>query len=110
VKKNGGRERLKIHDVVLEGIDLALRRRGYARIKSDRASRCQCCGESTVILHLDHCHETGVFRGWVCNGCNTGAGIMDNVERLEKRIVFLKAHDEKMRRIALIKEVQERLT
>ena len=27
-------ERLKIHDVVLEGIDLALRRRGYAPIES----------------------------------------------------------------------------
>ena len=27
-------ERLKIHDVVLEGIDLALRRRGYASIEN----------------------------------------------------------------------------
>jgi hypothetical protein len=27
-------ERLKIHDVVLEGIDLALRRRGYPSVKN----------------------------------------------------------------------------
>jgi hypothetical protein len=32
-------ERLKIHDVVLEGIDLALRRRGYARIESLKAGK-----------------------------------------------------------------------
>jgi hypothetical protein len=30
---------------------------------------------------------------------------MDNVARLEKRIAFLKAHEEKIRRIALIKAV-----
>ena len=44
-----------------------------------------------MTFHLDHCHETGAFRGWVCNACNTGRGIMDNIERLEKRIAFLRA-------------------
>jgi hypothetical protein len=56
-------------------------------------------------LCLDHCHETGAFRGWVCSPCNTGAGIADSIERLEKRIAFLEVHNEKMRRIALINEV-----
>jgi Recombination endonuclease VII len=51
---------------------------------------CQCCGEPTERFHLDHCHETGAFRGWVCSGCNTGHGIMDSVARLEKRVAFLK--------------------
>jgi hypothetical protein len=32
-------ERLKIHDVVLEGIDAALRRRGYPSIESLKAGR-----------------------------------------------------------------------
>jgi hypothetical protein len=32
-------ERLKIHDIVLEGIDAALRRRGYASIKSLKAGK-----------------------------------------------------------------------
>ncbi len=32
-------ERLKIHDVVLEGIDLALRRRGYPPVESLKAGR-----------------------------------------------------------------------
>ena len=34
-------------------------------------------------------------------------GIIDNVERLEKRIAFLRAHEKKMERIALIKAVHE---
>jgi hypothetical protein len=33
---NGGRERLKIHDVVLEGIDLALRRVGIRRLRASK--------------------------------------------------------------------------
>jgi hypothetical protein len=32
-------ERLKIHDVVLEGIDLALRRRGYPSIEGLKAGK-----------------------------------------------------------------------
>jgi hypothetical protein len=32
-------ERLKIHDVVLEGIDLALRRRGYPSIEDLKAGK-----------------------------------------------------------------------
>jgi hypothetical protein len=32
-------ERLKIHDVVLEGIDLALRRRGYPSIEGLNAGK-----------------------------------------------------------------------
>ena len=69
---------------------------------------CECCGEFAK-LHLDHCHETEAFRGWVCHGCNTGMGIADNPERLEKRITFLRAHEKKMERLALIKVTHLRL-
>jgi Recombination endonuclease VII len=52
--------------------------------------RCECYGELAKRFHLDHCHDTGVFRGWVCTGCNTGTGLPDSIEKLEKRILFLK--------------------
>jgi hypothetical protein len=32
-------ERIKIHDLVMEGIDMALRRRGYTSIKSLKAGK-----------------------------------------------------------------------
>jgi len=37
LRKIAFEERLKIHDVVLEGIDLALRRRGYPSVESLKA-------------------------------------------------------------------------
>ena len=39
LRKIAFEERLKIHDVVLEGIDLALRRRGYPSVESLRAAK-----------------------------------------------------------------------
>jgi hypothetical protein len=33
---------------------------------------CQCCGASAHRLLLDHDHDTGEFRGWVCDSCNIG--------------------------------------
>ena len=68
---------------------------------------CECCGGPTKKFYLDHCHETGEFREWVCRACNTGVGMVDEIEHLEKRIAFLKAHEKKVERIALIKAVRE---
>jgi hypothetical protein len=39
LRKIAFEERLKIHDVVLEGIDLALRRRGYPSVDSLKPGR-----------------------------------------------------------------------
>lgn len=55
-------------------------------------SCCECCGRTQERhLELDHCHETGKFRGWLCIQCNTGIGKLgDNVEALERAIAYLK--------------------
>lgn len=57
---------------------------------------CEACGvtdpgTARKTWRLDHCHETGVFRGWLCNACNTGIGMLgDNVFELEKRLAYLR--------------------
>lgn len=28
------------------------------------------------ILVLDHCHFTGIFRGWICDICNRAVGML----------------------------------
>jgi len=57
-------------------------------------ANCECCGR--VMLpgrrtHLDHCHTTGIFRGWLCNRCNMGLGNLgDSVEGVEKALAYLR--------------------
>ena len=51
---------------------------------------CECCGNiSERTLHLDHCHNTGRFRGWCCHQCNTGNGIADNPKLLRLRALYV---------------------
>lgn len=38
-------------------------------------------------LHLDHCHTTGAFRGWLCGCCNTAFGRLgDSFEEAQERL------------------------
>ena len=53
---------------------------------------CECCGKPvTRNWQLDHCHDTGEFRGWLCKLCNTGMGMCgDTLQGLELRVEYLK--------------------
>jgi hypothetical protein len=72
----------------------AARHNGYARapLEKDcppRPEICDCCHKpSTKTLHLDHCHVTGEFMGWVCIFCNS---LRDDITALQQRIDYLRA-------------------
>jgi hypothetical protein len=54
---------------------------------------CECCGSSPNkrSLNLDHDHVTGLFRGWLCDNCNTGIGRLgDSINGLLRAIKYLK--------------------
>ena len=55
---------------------------------------CMICGnEVGDSPQLDHCHDTGKFRGVLCRGCNTGIGLFqDDIERLKGAIAYLESH------------------
>lgn len=41
-------------------------------------------------LSVDHCHETGVVRGLLCQRCNTGLGFFsDDVELMKSAVKYL---------------------
>jgi hypothetical protein len=62
-------------------------------------NRCEVCrrtpeeanpGGRYVRLSLDHCHETGVLRGFLCGPCNSGIGYLgDAPERLKAALAYL---------------------
>src|SRR2546428_4600935 len=47
-----------------------------------RPEFCEICYNSGKIV-FDHCHDTGEFRGWLCNECNVALGcVKDDPGRL----------------------------
>ena len=54
---------------------------------------CECCRggpKGAGRLHLDHDHETGKFRGWLCSNCNLGLGLLgDSLGDIENAIEYL---------------------
>lgn len=67
---------------------------GYPEPTRPEPSKCECCGTLPAVgrsLHLDHCHVTNRFRGWLCLNCNQGLGKLgDNLEGLLKAVEYLK--------------------
>lgn len=65
----------------------------------ERPDVCECCGKpetrisrwgTVTVLHLDHCHATGAFRGWLCNSCNLALGRLgDNEDGVRKLLTYL---------------------
>lgn len=54
---------------------------------------CECCGhppKDGKSLCIDHCHASGVFRGWLCNACNLAIGLLrDDPVNLQRAIAYL---------------------
>ena len=43
-------------------------------------------------LAIDHCHETGKIRGLLCNGCNTGIGLLGTESVALAAAQYLRLH------------------
>ena len=57
-----------------------------------RPTVCEVCGSAPTTrgLHFDHDHKTGLFRGWLCHGCNIALGsAKDKPEILRKLAEYL---------------------
>jgi len=52
---------------------------------------CQCPRDG-ISLSIDHDHETGLARGFLCRQCNIALGhFKDSIDLLERAIAYLKA-------------------
>ena len=78
---------------------LAVARRNGAKCSLDEITigftgSCDIClkpeSECSTLLHLDHDHGTGKFRGWLCCQCNLGLGMFsDSCTILNKASEYL---------------------
>lgn len=75
------------------------KRRGYApclatieELVSAHTGRCHLCGvpesECPKRLAVDHDHQTGMFRGWLCLNCNTTVGRVEpNLAEIQRYVI-----------------------
>lgn len=69
------------------------KRRGLPEPTRSQPETCENCTRNPgkYGMHLDHCHVTGAFRGWLCGKCNMGIGALgDTVEGLERALSYLR--------------------
>jgi hypothetical protein len=58
-----------------------------------QGGKCAICSKFQEMLHIDHNHTTGSFRGLLCGFCNRGLGMFyERKEFLEQAIQYLKTH------------------
>lgn len=58
---------------------------------ANRPTLCESCDERPAT-HCDHDHATGVFRGWLCQGCNIAEGFLGTVDRQLKLLAYTRKH------------------
>jgi hypothetical protein len=60
---------------------------------------CDFCGNTIFgSKQLDHCHETGKYRGTLCRECNTGLGKLgDDLDLILERVISYKKFADKVK-------------
>lgn len=89
-RENRANNPSKVRDMHLRSAyDLTLEQ--YNAILAFQNNGCAVCGSLPPVkpLHVDHCHTTGRVRGLLCHGCNTGSGMADNIDLLQKKVAYL---------------------
>lgn len=64
----------------------------WYKMNASYDGHCPICGRSDeeVTMCLDHDHEAGEVRGWICKNCNLGLGrFRDDPEALERAIQYV---------------------
>ena len=84
-------------------------------IAPPEGSPCDLCGKPPLgrfkKLRFDHCHESLIHRGWLCDPCNRSLGILgDNVESLIKVVNYINKTENKSLKVddkGLFVEIKE---
>jgi len=65
----------------------------FDKMLVNQNNMCKICGnefKSTKDAHIDHCHNSDMVRGILCNGCNIAIGqFYDNTDIMDNAIKYL---------------------
>jgi hypothetical protein len=70
----------------------------YDRMFQSQNGCCAICGKHKSELKMkiknnlciDHCHETGIIRGLLCDKCNRGIGLLeDSLKNIKSAVIYL---------------------
>jgi hypothetical protein len=90
-RENGKRWKAKHHEQ--SRASDAARRKRKKELAAGRPAPavCEICGRMPTgqgkVLHFDHDHQTGAFRGWICHKCNTALGLADDDPKILLKLV-----------------------
>lgn len=87
-RKNRG-YRLARYGFTLETFQAALDR------QSNSCAICERAFSDDNLPVIDHCHATGLTRGILCTGCNTGLGHIEKPGFLDKALEYIRSHQRK---------------
>lgn len=69
------------------------------RIMDDQGGVCAICGGESgrrPFFDIDHEHDSGLFRGFLCHRCNKGLGLLgDDTKSIKKALEYLLRFDAK---------------
>lgn len=87
----------------------------YNHLKEQLGTDCMICGSETVEnsrgrhnMCIDHDHDSGVVRGFLCHHCNCAIGMFkDDVKLMQKAIDYLNQSPERAETIEKLKSEVE---
>lgn len=85
----------------------------YEELGASQGGVCAICGDTPVTcphgkLYVDHCHETGVRRGLLCQRCNSGIGLLDESPSLLRAAAnYIERHEKAGLQGAILKLAEE---
>lgn len=68
----------------------------FDKMLSEQKNMCKICNnefKSTKDTHIDHCHNSNIVRGLLCNNCNMALGqFNDNTHNMDNAIKYLQRY------------------
>ena len=75
-----------------------LNKEEYENLLKRQDNKCAICGKEfneSNVPHVDHDHKTGKIRGFLCNNCNTGIGMLcEDPKLFDKAKEYILKHRE----------------